>query len=291
MSDRQSSHAPSVREILGKTERYLADKGVDAPKLSAQLLLAKALGLDRLGLLLAMDRLLTPDELDAVRPLVTRRSHGEPVARILGSREFYGLDFAVTPATLIPRPETELLVDRVKEHFVCGQLPSFADVGTGSGCLAVTLAVEFPSAAGVALDASPEALDVARQNAVRHGVAERLTFVEGDFTALPSPPGGYACIVSNPPYVSEAEYRECSREVRDFEPKSALVPGPSGLEAIPTVAAMAYATLAPDGWLLVEIGWRQGGEAAELLAVAGFVDVAIRRDLAGRDRLAEGRRP
>lgn len=291
MSERQFAHAPSVREILGKTERYLADKGVDAPKLSAQLVLAQALGLDRLGLLLAMDRPLTSDELDAVRPLVARRGHGEPVAQILGVREFYGRDFAVTPATLIPRPETEGLVDRVKELFPDGRLAAFADLGTGSGCLAVTLAVEFPQASGLALDASPDALAVARQNAARHNVGERLTFVDGDFTTLPGLDGGYACIVSNPPYVSEAEYRECSREVRDFEPKSALVPGPTGLEAIPVVAATARKSLASGGWLLVEIGWRQGPDAAALVASAGFVDVAVRRDLAGRDRLVEGRRP
>ena len=291
MSERPTSHAPSVREILVKTERYLADKGVDAPKLSAQLVVAQALGLDRLGLLLAMDRPLTPDELDVVRPLVARRGHGEPVAQILGVREFYGRDFAVTPATLVPRPETEGLVDRVKELFPDGRLAAFADLGTGSGCLAVTLAVEFPQAVGLALDASPDALALARQNAARHNVGERLTFVDGDFTALPGLDGGYACIVSNPPYVSEAEYRECSREVRDFEPKSALVPGPTGLEAIPVVAATARKSLAPGGWLLVEIGWRQGPDAAALVASAGFVDVAVRRDLAGRDRLVEGRRP
>jgi len=290
MADRQASHAPSVREILDKTERYLAGKGVDAPKLSAQLLLAEALGLDRLGLLLAMDRPLTPPELDAVRPLVARRGRGEPVALILGTREFYGLDFAVTSDTLIPRPETELLVDRAKELFPVDRLRSFADLGTGSGCLAVTMAVEFPVAVGLALDASPAALAVARQNAASHAVDGRLLFVEGDFTALPVPSAGYACIVSNPPYVSEAEYRECTREVRDFEPKSALVPGKTGLEAMPAVAATAQAALAPDGWLLVEIGWRQGPEAAALVAAAGFVDVAVRRDLAGRDRLVEGRR-
>ena len=285
-----ASRAPSVREILGKTEAYLAEKGVDAPRLSAQLLLAQALDLDRLGLILAMDRPLTPTELDAVRPLVARRGRGEPVAHILGLREFYGLDFHVTQATLIPRPETELFIDRAKALFP-GQGPAaFADLGTGSGCLAVILAVTFPEAVGLALDASPAALAVARDNAERHGVGQRITFLEADFTALPQRVGGYDLIVSNPPYVSEAEYRECSREVRDFEPKSALVPGETGLEAIPAVARTAFAALATAGWFLIEIGWRQGPDAAALVAAAGFTDVAVRRDLAGHDRLVEGRR-
>jgi release factor glutamine methyltransferase len=283
--------APTVREILGKSEVFFAGRGVDSPRLSAQLLLAQALGLDRLGLILAMDRPLTPEELDVVRPLVARRGQGEPVAYILGEREFYGLDFAVTPATLIPRPETELIIDRALELFPAGDLTAFADLGTGSGCLAVTLAVRFPGAAGLALDLSPEALAVARQNAVRHQVAERITFLEADFAALPPFDGGYGLIVSNPPYVSAAEYRECSREVREFEPPSALTPGETGLEAVPTVARAALSRLAPGGTLLVEIGWKQGPDAAAILAKAGFADVVVRRDLAGLDRVVEGRKP
>lgn len=285
-----ASRAPTVREILGKTEGYLAERGVDSPKLSAQLLLAQALGLDRLGLILAMDRPLTPDELDSVRPLVARRGQGEPVALIAGAREFYGLDFAVTHDTLIPRPETEGMIDRVKELFPDKAPTAFADLGTGSGCLAITLAVVFPQVTGLALDASPGALAVARQNAARHGVEDRVRFFEGDFSRLPVREGGYDLIVSNPPYVSAAEYRECSREVRDFEPRSALVPGETGLEAIPVVAAAAMGALAPGGWLLVEIGWRQGPDATAILTAQGFADVALRRDLAGHDRIVEGRR-
>lgn len=285
------TRAPTIREILQKTETYLAGKGVDAPKLSAQLLLAKALGLDRLGLVLAMDRHLTPEELDAFRPLVARRGRGEPVAYILGEREFYGLDFVVTADTLIPRPETELIIDRALALFPGGGLASFADLGTGSGCLAVTLAVKFPAAVGLALDKSPEALAVARQNAVRHGVADRLAFVAADFAALPAREGGYDLIVSNPPYVSVLEHGECSREVRGFEPLSALVPGETGLEAVPVVARAAFVALAPGGRLLVEIGWKQGSEASAILAECGFADVAVRRDLAGCDRVVEGRRP
>jgi len=286
-----SGRAPTVREILGKSEGYLREKGVDAPRLSAQLLLAKVLGLDRLGLVLAMDRPLSVEELDGYRPLIARRGKGEPVAYLLGEREFFGLDFMVTPDTLIPRPETELIVERALELFPQGALSRFADLGTGSGCLAVTLAVKFPQAQGLALDKSSGALAVARENAAKHGVADRLDFVEADFAALPETAGGYALVVSNPPYVTAAEYRECSKEVRDFEPQGALVPGETGLEAVPVVARAAMARLAPGGVLLVEIGWKQGSEVAALLAEAGFADVAVRRDLAGHDRMVEGRKP
>jgi len=281
--------APTIRDILKKSEDYFAGKGVDAPRLSAQLLLAQALGLDRLGLVLAMDRPLTPEELDAFRPLAARRGRGEPVAYILGEREFYGLDFVVTADTLIPRPETELIIDRALALFSGAGLASFADLGTGSGCLAVTLAVKFPAAVGLALDKSLAALAVARQNAVRHGVADRLAFVAADFAALPAREGGYDLVVSNPPYVSVTEYGECFREVREFEPRSALVPGETGLEAVPVVARAAFAALSPGGRLLVEIGWKQGGEASAILTGCGFVDVAVRRDLAGCDRVVEGR--
>lgn len=281
----------TVREILQKTEAYLTEKGVDAPRLSAQLLLAHVLGLDRLGLVLAMDRPLVAAEVDAFRPLVARRGQGEPVAYLLGEREFYGLEFAVTPATLIPRPETEGIVDRAVKLFDAGGPEWFADLGTGSGCLAVTLAVKWPTARGVALDNSAGALDVARKNAVRHGVAGRVEFVEADFAGLPETAGGFGLIVSNPPYVSAQEYRECSVEVRDYEPFGALVPGEGGLEAVPVVARTAFARLAPGGWLLVEIGWKQGGDVASILREAGFGNVAVRRDLAGCDRVVEGQKP
>jgi release factor glutamine methyltransferase len=229
---------------LGKTETYLLDKGVDSPKLSAQRLLAQALGRDRRGLILAMDRPLTPAELDAVRPLVARRGRGEPVALILGTREFYGLDFAVTTDTLIPRPETEGLIDRAKELFPDSPPEAFADLGTGSGCLAVTLAVTFPQALGLALDLSPAALAVARQNAARHGVENRVSFFEGDFSRLPAREGGYALIVSTPPYVSAAEYRNAPGKCAISSPKAPWCRR-DRLEAIPVLAATAFRAWPP----------------------------------------------
>lgn len=284
---------PTVREILLKTESYLREKHVDSPRLSAQILLAKGLKLDRLGLFLDMDRPLSPPELDAVRPLVARRGRGEPVAYITAEREFFSMAFEVTPEVLIPRPETELIVEEALRLFPREDPLAFADLGTGSGCLAVTLAAHFPASRGIALDASPGALEVARRNAERHGVLNRLDFVRASFGDLPPVPGGYGLVVSNPPYVSEEEYAGLASEVAGFEPRNALVPGPTGLEAYPAVVAAAWKNLAPGGALIMEIGWKQGEAVKHLLESPefGFEGAAVIPDLAGLDRVVIGRKP
>ncbi|MEW5773573.1 MAG: peptide chain release factor N(5)-glutamine methyltransferase [Thermodesulfobacteriota bacterium] len=283
---------PTVRDILQKSTAFLAERGVDSPALSAQLLLGKALGLSRLDLLLQSDRPLDEAELAAARELVRRRGRGEPAAYILGEKEFFGLAFAVTPATLIPRPETEHIVEEAEARFARDAELAFADLGTGGGCLAVTLAVRFPQSRGLAVDLSAEALAVARGNAARHGVGERLRFLEGDFTDLAGlgvAPASLDLVVANPPYVSEAEYAAVSPEVRDFEPRTALVPGPSGLEAIAALAPGVRAALRDGGWLLLEMGWTQAAAVRGILSGAGFAEVLVRKDLAGRDRLAAAR--
>jgi release factor glutamine methyltransferase len=290
---------PTVRDILLKTEAYFRDKNVDSPRLSAQILLAKGLGIDRMGLFLDMDRPLKDAELDAVRPLVARRGRGEPVAYIAGEREFFSMAFGVTPDVLIPRPETEMIVEEALRLFPKEGELSFADLGTGSGCLAVTLAAQFPASRGVALDLSPAALAVARANAERHAVHDRLEFVEADFSGLVAPAApacGFALVVSNPPYVSEEEYAALSPEVARFEPRSALVPrgeGTTGLEAYPAVVAAAWKALAPGGVLMLEIGWKQGPEVKHLLEADPFLfeAVAVLPDLAGLDRVVLGRKP
>lgn len=284
---------PTVRDILLKTETYLRDKNVDSPRLSAQVLLATGLGLDRMGLFLNMDRPLKPSELDVIRPLVARRGAGEPVAYITGEREFFSLSFEVTPDVLIPRPETEMIVEEALRLFQGESSLAFADMGTGSGCLAVTLAKHLPMSLGLALDKSRGALDVAARNAVRHGVRDRLEFLEASFADLPARPGGYGLIVANPPYVSEGEYGQLSPEVSGHEPLSALVPGATGLEAYPAVVAAAWKTLAPGGVLIMEIGWKQGEVVKHLLESPdfGFVAGAILPDLAGNDRVVLGKKP
>ncbi len=287
-----SAGAPTVREILQKSADFLADRGVDSPALSAQLMLGKALRLTRLDLLLQSDRPLTEAELAAARELVRRRGRGEPAAYILGEKEFYGLAFSVTPACLIPRPETEHIVEEAEARFPRDAALAFADLGTGSGCLAVTLAVRFPQARGLAVDRSPGALAVARDNAARHGVGERLSLVQGDFADLAGlgvAQGSLDLVAANPPYVSEAEYADVSPEVRNFEPRGALTPGPTGLEAIAALAPGAHAALKPGGLLLLEMGMTQAAAVRGILEQAGFAEVRIRKDLAGRDRVAVAR--
>jgi len=292
------SRQPSIRDILAKTETYFRDKNVDSPRLSAQLILGKGLGVDRMGLFLNLDRPVLPSELDVLRPLVARRGRGEPVAYIIGEREFFSMSFAVDQNVLIPRPETEHIVEEALRVFPRETELVFADLGTGSGCLAVTLAAQFPASRGVALDLSAGALAVARANAATHTVADRLEFVLGTFADLPAQPCGYGLIVSNPPYVSEAEYGELSPEVAAFEPRGALVPesrepGANGLEAYPEVAEAARRLLAPGGMLVLEIGWRQGQGVKELLESPGygFEGVGVLKDLAGLDRVVVGRKP
>jgi len=284
---------PTVRDILTKSETYLTGKGVDSPRLSAQMLLAHVLGLERLGLFLDMDRPLAEPELARCRELVARRGRGEPAAYLVGEREFYGLAFVVGPDVLIPRPETEGIIERLEELFPRDARVRFADLGTGSGCLAVTLAVRFPESTGVALDKSAAALVVARENARRHGVSERIEFVCGDFSDLGGRGEAFGLMVANPPYVSQAEYCAASPEVAGFEPKSALVPeteapgGATGCECFPVLARAARQCLAPGGVMLMEMGCAQAAAARE--AFAGFAAVAIRRDLAGLDRMLEVR--
>lgn len=268
-------------------ERELAAAGVDSPRLSAELLAAKALGLTRLGLIMqAKDR---PDAagLASFRALVARRAKGEPVAYLLGEKEFFGLTFIVTSDVLIPRPETELIVEEVQRLFPAEVGLRFADFGTGSGALAVTLAHEFLAAHGLAVDLSRQALSVARQNARAHDVDGRLVFLHADFTHLMLNPSSLDLVVSNPPYVSEDEYGLLSHEVRDFEPHAALVSPEAGLWHLRGLLPVAERALRPGGVLLCELGSAQGAAALELVRQCGqgFETVRILKDYAGLDRI------
>lgn len=277
-------------EALCQATDALERGGVDSPALSAQLLLAHVLDLPRLEVLLQRKRPLAPDQWLQFQELVARRSRGEPVAMILERKEFYGRDFRVTRDVLVPRAETEHVVEAALTRCPAGVPLFFADLGSGSGALAVTLACELPLARGLALDISRPALAVARENASRHGVRDRLLFVEADFCSAPLRGGAFELIVANPPYVSAAEYCELSHEVRDFEPRQALVPlqggGAHGLESLAGLLPEALRALRPNGMLLAEIGAGQGREALRLADAHGpWRRAAVLPDLAGRDRV------
>jgi release factor glutamine methyltransferase len=279
----------TVGRLLNWTTDWLAAKGSEAARLEAEVLLAHVRGCPRIALYTAFDTPVDEAARGRFRELVKRRGEGEPVAYLVGSREFFSLPFRVTPAVLVPRPETEGLVVRVID--LCKPLatPRIIDVGTGSGAIAVTLAKHLPQAVITATDISAEALAVARENAARHGVADRIEFLECDLLDHPRAAGPWDVIVSNPPYVRNDEFEALPRDVRLHEPKGALVSGPTGVEVIERLAAAAAERLAPGGWLVCEIGPAEASEAA-LARQAGLVSAPTIRDLAGLPRIVQAQR-
>ena len=280
------TEAWTVLRLLRWTADYFAGRGLDAPRLDAELLLAATLGLDRVGLYVNFERPLQADELAAYRERVRRRAGREPLAYILGQAEFWSLPLKVTPEVLIPRPETELLVEEALPRLSGRQ--QVLDVGTGSGALAIALAHERQELSVTAIDVSPAALAVAADNARSNGVAERIHFAQHDLRQLP--PGPFDLIVANPPYVPSGELATLMPEVRDFEPQLALDGGVDGLDAYRALARQAEVVLTAAGWLLVEVGSGQAPAVQELFAGAGLKEILIARDLAGIERVVGGRR-
>lgn len=277
----------TVLKVLEWTAGHLQQKGVDNPRLDAELLLADALQLDRVGLYLNYDRPLQEVELAACRERVRRRAGREPLQYILGHCEFWSLPLTVTPAVLVPRPDTEVLVEEALKRLPADD-GRVLDVGTGSGAIALALASEKPQLQVVGLDASSEALAVARDNAAALGLAGRVEMVAGDLFALPT--GPWSLLVSNPPYIPTGELAGLMPEVRDFEPAAALDGGADGLECYRALARQAPLLLEPGGWLLVEVGQGQAGEVEALLSAAGLVETTIRDDYAGIPRVVAARK-
>jgi release factor glutamine methyltransferase len=263
----------------------------DAPRLEAELLLTHVLGLSRAELYAHPERPLLAHQLNSYRSLVTRRAHGEPLPHLTGHIEFYGLDLAVDSRVLIPRPETETLVD-LALPLVSSVQPGpgtdgrrlIADVGTGSGCIAIALAVHAPQSLIYALDLSPEALAVARANAKRHRVADRVAFLQSDLlTSLPEP---VDLVVANPPYIADDEWPLLPRDVREYEPRLALHGGCDGKDVIRRLLQQTPAHLRSGGVLLLEIGATQGVAVTSLAhQVFPTADVTLHTDLSGRDRV------
>ena len=279
----------TVGRLLTWTTEWLTGKGSEAPRLEAEVLLAHVRGCQRIALYTAFDTPVAEAERGRFRELVKRRGEGEPVAYLVGSREFFSLPFRVTPAVLVPRPETEGLVIRVLDLCRPQAGPRIVDVGTGSGAIAITLAKHLPKASITATDVSSAALAVARDNAARHGVAERIAFLECDLLDHPQAAGPWDVIVSNPPYVREDEFDSLPRDVRLHEPKAALVSGPTGVEIIERLAALAAARLVPGGWLLCEIGPAAAAEAV-LARQTGLTAEPTILDFAGLPRIVQARR-
>jgi len=280
----------TVARLLEWTTGRFKERGIDSPRLEAEILLACALGIRRIDLYVRHDQIVDDAGRARFRDMVRRRQEGCPTAHIVGKKEFYSLDFAVSPATLIPRPDTELLVDEALRQAKPLTDPLIADIGTGTGCVAVALAHRLPKARIVAVDISPEALETARGNATRLGVADRVDFRLGDLLA---PLAGLRpdLIVSNPPYIPTNDIAGLDPGVRDHEPALALDGGPDGLRVIERLAEQALSLLAPGGRLLVEIGAGQEDGARGVLTRAGFTVESVRKDGGGHPRVVRAGRP
>jgi release factor glutamine methyltransferase len=252
------------------------------PRRDAELLLAHVLQCDQAALLTHPERLLSPSESDQLESLLKRRLASEPMQYITGSQEFFGLLFEVTPAVLIPRPETEHLVEAALEHIAPETNARIVDVGTGSGAIAVSLAHARPLAHVTAVDLSPAALEVARRNAQRHGVLDRVTFLQSNLLAAVAG-ADFDVVVSNPPYIAEGEVLES--QVSNYEPHPALYAGPTGLEVYERLIPEARKVLKPEGWLLLEIGFGQQPAVEALLR--GWRSVSVVHDLQGIPRVVQ----
>ncbi|HWF94643.1 MAG TPA: peptide chain release factor N(5)-glutamine methyltransferase [Xanthobacteraceae bacterium] len=275
---------PSIATVRRSLAQSFRRHGLSTPELDARLLVAHALGLDHAGLAAQATRALDAGEADAIAALAARRLAREPVARIIGVKEFWGLDFKLNAATLVPRPETESVVEAALEARDRTQARNaaleVADLGTGTGALLLALLSELPMARGVGTDLSRDALGCARDNAVALGLAERASFVACDFGAALK--GPFDIVVSNPPYVARQEIATLAPEVRVFDPRLALDGGPDGLAAYRAIAAGARRLLSPDSILVLELGVGQLDAVEHLFAAAGLVAIGEpRHDLLG----------
>lgn len=283
----------TVQRILQWTTGYLSERGVESARLEAELLLACARECQRINLYTDLNEPLTDEERSRMRGYVKRRSQREPLAYITGNREFYGRDFSVGPGVLIPRPETETLVDVCLE-LIPEQTPAdICEVGFGSGCICTTLARQRTELRVFATDVSPEAMTFARQNTEEHDVADRVTLLAGDGFAPLADAGVRQLhgIVSNPPYVRDDELSGLEPEVAAHEPAVALVSGADGLDLIRRLVPEAVSLLHPGGWMALELDPAQAAVVAALLGDCGFEEVRIHTDLNGQDRIVSARRP
>jgi len=280
-----------LRDALTAAIDQLTAGHVGSPRLNAETLLLFTLGCDRAYLYAHPERELSPDEHARYFDTIVQRSQGIPAQYITGHQEFWGMDLIVSPAVLIPRPETEHVIETVltlSERRPPSASNRIVDVGTGSGCIALALANELPNAIIHAADISPAALDIARANAARHQLAQRIYFHETDLLQG-FEPASFDFVVSNPPYVGESEEDEVQLEVRKFEPRNAVFAGPTGLEVISRLISQAQAILKPEGWLIFEISGTITGGIEQLLR--GWQHVRITKDLQGIPRVASAQKP
>ena len=274
---------PTLLEIIQKTADFLTKKGVESPRLNAELLIGHGLGLKRMQLYLQFERVLVEAELERIRPLVKRRGLREPLQYIMGETEWSGLRLKVDRRALIPRPETELLIEMVPVLLPVPPV-TVLDLGTGSGAIALALAKLYPAANVTAVDVSEDALALASENAGALGLAGRVTLLRSDWFAVLPKEICYDLIVANPPYLTSEETAAAEPEVREYEPLSALASADGGMADLRKIITVASAFLKPGGLLAMETGIHQHGTLGSLIESTGFARSESRQDLTGRDR-------
>ena len=281
----------TVSRLLEWTRGFFREHEVESPRLCAEILLAHAMGCERIELYTRHESIPDQEVLRRFRSAVKQAAAGKPIGHLTGRKEFFSLEFEVTPKVLIPRPETEVLVERVIHLVRHGkdEIRSILDVGTGSGCIAVSLAKNLPDVPIFACDVSEAALEVARRNAERHGVLERIGFRLGDLFEPWEPDRRFDMIVSNPPYIAESEAASLPTNVRDFEPHGALFAGADGLDVLRRLAAEAPGHLAPGGHLLTEVAYNQSAAVRSLLDETVWRDIVTYPDDLGHERVVHAR--
>lgn len=275
--------------MLTWTAKHFTAKGIDDPAKEARLLLGHVLGCRPIDVLTRYDEQPTETERQQFRELIKRRTDGCPVAYLVGTKDFYLLTFEVTPAVLIPRPDTETLVQAGVDFLKGKPTPSVLDLGTGSGCVAVSIAHQVKSARVIAVDLSVDAAALAQKNVARHGVADRVTVLAGDLLAPLPADLKYDLIVSNPPYIAASEIETLDAGVRQFEPRLALDGGEDGLQFYRRLAPAVAERLKPGGQLMVEVGWTQDAAVREVFTAAGLTALPTVQDMAGRWRVVRAK--
>lgn len=278
-----------VSSLLRSGREYLAERGMEAPYLDAQLFMMECLGIDKMELLMRPNYVLNEEEKDCYWAMIKKRGDNIPTQYILGRCEFMSLDFCVDENVLIPRPDTEILVETVLEKANKNRIRKIIDIGTGSGAIAVSL-VKYGIEKATAFDISKGALAVAKKNADLNGVADRITFVNGDALCDELDVSGYDAVVSNPPYIERGVIPKLMPEVKDHEPMNALDGGEDGLDFYRAITKAAAKGLESGGYLFYEIGYNQGSAVSGILEDNGFFDIEVIKDLSGLDRVVCGRK-
>lgn len=278
----------TILEAIKLSTEYLVKKGIESARLNSELMIADLLNCKRLDLYLTFERPLKDEEVDKLRQWISRRGKNEPLQYILGKADFYGLQFEVDSSVLIPRPETESLVDNIIARNKYHSKLDILDIGTGSGIIPIILAMNLPESNLTAIDVSSEAISLAKINAVKHGVLDRINFLNQDIFSTEFSAQSFDLIVSNPPYVALSEYFTLQKEIVDFEPKEAVTDEGDGLKFYSFIAEKAKLWLKDGGKLYFELGKGQFSFVEEKLKMEGYSNISVTKDLANIERVIQG---